>query len=353
MATICDSQTPPDTVFSYSYTARLPFREAKRRGMRCVLGQIDPGPIEHDLVERHVRAAGDPGYVENRPPAIYWEEWREEVALADTIIVNSAWSAQLLEQAGVPKGKLVEIPLVYEAAQGRMATGKDNFECWIRNVELGRTRPSAAPRADGLILNDGLGMRNWGACARVPRSAREFPISNFPFVQSTQAANSFFLHVLFLGQVIPRKGIYFLFDAIRALKGDNVFFTIAGPVGVKIPADIAGSSRVRIMGPVNRACADKLYSEADVFVLPTLSDGFAITQLEAQAHGVPVIASRNCGRVVEDGVNGILLPEVSAEAIVAAIRKCLDSPGLLAQMSAAALKRDSFSLEMLADKLLE
>ena len=115
MATICDSQSPPGTVFSYSYTARLPFREAKRRGMRCVLGQIDPGPIEHDVVEQHVRAAGEPGYIESRPPAVYWEEWREEVALADTIIVNSAWSAQLLEQAGVSKDKLMEIPLVYEA----------------------------------------------------------------------------------------------------------------------------------------------------------------------------------------------------------------------------------------------
>jgi glycosyltransferase involved in cell wall biosynthesis len=52
-------------------------------------------------------------------------------------------------------------------------------------------------------------------------------------------------------------------------------------------------------------------------------------------------------------VNGVLLPEVSTDAIVAAIRKCLDSPDLLAQMSAAALARDSFSLEMLADKLLK
>ncbi len=213
---------------------------------------------------------------------------------------------------------------------------------------------------------------NWGARARVPRSARDLPAnwapcespdvrqasrppspSTLPANCQLPTANSFFLQVLFLGQVIPRKGIYFLFDAIRALKDDNVFFTIAGPVGVQIPADIAGSGRVRIMGAVDRACADKLYSEADVFLLPTLSDGFAITQLEAQAHGVPVIASRNCGRVVEDGVNGILLPEVSAEAIVAAIRKCLDSPDLLARMSAAALKRDSFSLGMLADKLLE
>ena len=66
--------------------------------------------------------------------------------------------------------------------------------------------------------------------------------------------------------------------------------------------------------PVTRKQAAEFYRDADVFILPTLSDGFAITQLEAQAHGLPVIASKNCGKVVENGVNGIILDEPSGHA---------------------------------------
>ena len=56
----------------------------------------------------------------------------------------------------------------------------------------------------------------------------------------------------------------------------------------------------------------KFYKEADVFILPTLSDGFGLTQLEAQSWKLPVIASRHCGEVVRDGENGVVLEEVSA-----------------------------------------
>jgi len=55
------------------------------------------------------------------------------------------------------------------------------------------------------------------------------------------------------------------------------------------------------------------YRSADVFVLPTLSDGFAITQIEAMSHGLPVIATPNCASVVENGVDGLWCPQKTAE----------------------------------------
>ena len=66
--------------------------------------------------------------------------------------------------------------------------------------------------------------------------------------------------------------------------------------------------------------AAKYYRSAGVFILPTLSDGFAIAQLEAQAHGLPVMASKFCGRVVENGLDGIILEEPAAMYIAAAVR---------------------------------
>ena len=254
-------------VFAYSYTARLPFTEAKLRGALCILGQIDPGPREEEVVAEQTTAYRHLAPPDEKAPAEYWRLWREEVELADKIVVNSPWSAKLLVEAGVDAAKLVEIPLVYESG-GSMEHGARSME----------KRPNTR------------------------------------------------LQALFLGSVILRKGVGQLFDAIRMLRNEPVDFTFAGPVGVRIPDDISSLSNVRFLGPVAKAAAEALYRESDVFLFPTLSDGFGLTQLEALGHGLPVIASRNCGAAVEHGVSGIVLPEVIPEILADEIMKLLNGP---------------------------
>jgi glycosyltransferase involved in cell wall biosynthesis len=102
---------------------------------------------------------------------------------------------------------------------------------------------------------------------------------------------------------------------------------------------------------VTRTQTSESYRHADVFILPTLSDGFAITQLEAQAHGLPIIASRNCGNVVENGVNGIILDEPSAACIAQSVRACIASPNRLEQLASASRVHDKFTIEALAKQL--
>jgi glycosyltransferase involved in cell wall biosynthesis len=82
-----------------------------------------------------------------------------------------------------------------------------------------------------------------------------------------------------------------------------------------------------------------------------LSDGFGLTQLEALAHRLPVIASRQCGEVVIDRVNGLLLEEPTAAAIEEALRSCLQNPDQLAQFSGNATIGERFSLSFLGAQL--
>jgi glycosyltransferase involved in cell wall biosynthesis len=292
------AKSPATSVFSYSYTARLPFREAKSRDAMCVLGQIDPGPREQEVVSEAAR-----DYLHLAPPADcvppkYWDLWREEVALADKIVVNSSWSAKLLVEEGMPAEKLVEVPLVYERADSTCD------EWRVTSDESQRKKPN-------------------------PR-----------------------LKALFLGSVILRKGVGQLFDAIRMLKNEPVDFTFAGPVGVKIPDEISGMSNVRFLGSVDKATCERLYRESDIFLFPTLSDGFGLTQLEALGHGLPVIASKNCGQVVEGRDNGLVLPEVSPEAIAEAIMELIRDRDLLAKLKANARVPDKCHPRHLAPALL-
>lgn len=281
------------TVYSFSYTAHLPFLQAKKRNARCILGQIDPGPLEAAVVNQsteHYRHLS-PNRV--HPPRSYWDSWREEIAIADKIIVNSQWSAKLLVDAGVPASKLCEVPLVY-----------------CPDVSTSAVRESSL--ADHVNSHSSFILQNHKIACNLSSSRR--------------------LKVLFLGSVILRKGVGQIFDAIQMLKDDPVDFIFAGPIGLNVPGCILSMSNVRFLGPVDRVKAQSLYRNSDVFLFPSLSDGFGLTQLEALGHGLPVIASTFCGRVVSSGINGFVLSEVTPHSIAEAIMTLVRDPDLLAQM---------------------
>lgn len=287
------SSNGTQTVFAYSYAAERIFKFARERGWKTVLGQIDPGPAE----ERIVSGLNEKFVAERngweRAPSEYWETWRAECDLADHIVVNSTWSQNALTSEGVPAEKIRVVPLAYE-------TGETLFQ---------RHYPSAFT------------------------SARP-------------------LRVLFLGQINLRKGIGQLFETIHHLNGENVEFWFVGPVQVSIPSQLKDHPQVKWFGTAPRAKVETYYKRADVFILPTLSDGFGLTQLEAQAWKLPVIASRYCGEVVRDGVNGVILEEVSEQAIADVLLKFLRSPEILNAMSAHSSVSERFSLKALANSLM-
>jgi len=85
------------------------------------------------------------------------------------------------------------------------------------------------------------------------------------------------------------------------LEGQDIHFDIVGPIGIARDIVDSAPSNITFCGSVSRDLAADYYRKADVFVLPTLSDGFAITQLEAMAYGLPVITTPHCGKVVTEG----------------------------------------------------
>jgi glycosyltransferase involved in cell wall biosynthesis len=142
-------------------------------------------------------------------------------------------------------------------------------------------------------------------------------------------------------------------EAVEIMRGAPVEFWFVGPEQIPLPENLRRNPQVSWHGPVARGAAADFYRRADVFLFPTLSDGFGLTQLEAQAWKLPVIASRCCGEVVEHERNGLLLDEPSATNIAAALQRLLAEPGLLKRLSAASGVDRRFSLESLASALIE
>jgi glycosyltransferase involved in cell wall biosynthesis len=279
------------TVFAYSYAAEQIFKFAREWGWRTVLGQIDPGPAEERIVA-NLHQRDDSNW--EPAPADYWDRWRSECALADEIVVNSAWSLDALISEGVPPEKISVIPVAYETD-----TDSKPFH------------------------------------------------RHYPRAFSSERP----LRVLFLGQINLRKGVGHLLDAVRLMNGENVEFWFVGPTEIRIPPDLREHGQVKWFGVAPRGGVDRYYRDADVFILPTLSDGFGLTQLEAQSWKLPVIASRNCGQVVRNGFNGMLLEEVSGQAIAGVLLRFLKSPDTLCTMSMRSGIDDRFSLKTLASSL--
>jgi glycosyltransferase involved in cell wall biosynthesis len=277
---------------SFSYAAREIFATAKRAGHFTVLQQIDPGLAEEELVAetllRHPKISS--GWTP--APREYWQEWLEECRLADAIIVNSEWSKRGLVAKNIPSEKIVAVPLMYDVGN------------------------QAAP------------------------CHKSFPNR---FEESSP------LKVLFLGNLCVRKGIAEMLEAVDLLRGAPVNFCFVGPSEVRLSEHIRANSRVQWHDAVPRAEVHEFYRQSHIFILPTHSDGFGLTQLEAQSWGLPVIASLNCGEVVRHGENGLLLPEVSGPVIAETIEAILRD---LAQMPTMSIRSKEIAAEYSAERII-
>ena len=141
--------------------------------------------------------------------------------------------------------------------------------------------------------------------------------------------------VLFVGTLGLRKGGPYLAEAARLLGGAAEVRAV-GPVEGEPPAGVA------CVGPVPRSALDGHYRWADVLVLPSLAEGSANVCYEALGRGVPVICTHESGSVVQDGVQGRIVPSRDAGAIAEAVRG-IDGPALAAWSGSAKLRAAGFT----------
>ena len=284
---------PRGVVFAHSYAALKIFQSAKQLGLRTVLGQIDPGAAHLDTLREVAKRWPEFGPALNEPPPEYFSNWREECRLADRIVVNSEWSRESLERAGIETSKIRVVPLPFETEA---------------DASFVRTYPKA-------------------------------------FTADRP------LRVLFVGSVAAFKGVPSLLGALDHVGDAPLEVKFVGPMAATIPDRFAGDPRVQFTGAVPRSEVMSHYRNADVLVFPSHSDGFGMAQVEARGWRLPIIASRSSGRIVEDGTNGLLLPEVSDRAIACALLEVL-KPGVLERLSSSASTAAS-TLDAFGDALSE
>lgn len=146
------------------------------------------------------------------------------------------------------------------------------------------------------------------------------------------------LKVLFVGGLGQRKGLSYLLKAIEML-GDSVELTLIGMKTVENCAPL--NQALRRYHWVPSLPHDEVLREMhrhDVFVFPSLFEGFGLVILEAMSQGLPVIATEHTAGpdLIEEGRSGFIVPIRSAEAIAEKLELLAADPNLLAEMKAAA-----------------
>jgi glycosyltransferase involved in cell wall biosynthesis len=160
--------------------------------------------------------------------------------------------------------------------------------------------------------------------------------------------------VLCVATVQLRKGVQYLMEAARLLKGQAVQIRLIGPCAVSDQALAELKRHLQVVGTIPRSEMRQEFADADLFVLPTLSEGSAIVCYEALAAGLPVITTPGAGSVVRDGIEGMIVPIRDAQALVSVITELQHEPERLQAMSEAATDRaGEYTLRAYHQRLLD
>lgn len=169
--------------------------------------------------------------------------------------------------------------------------------------------------------------------------------------------------VIAVGRYIPLKRWEILAEAMRKFsnEGDN-----------KVHCYLVGGEREELIPLLNGAEIPdnfhtipfmktkelfEYYQAADVFVMTTETDVWGLVVNEAMANGLPIISTVKCNagvELVEEDVNGKLIPVGDSESLYSAVRELLSKPERLALMGENNLKKiSSYTYEMMGVKVYE
>lgn len=148
-----------------------------------------------------------------------------------------------------------------------------------------------------------------------------------------------------LGRVTEAKGVADALDALAALHGSGVVFAFAGegPLADRVRA----TPHARCVGYVEDG--EAYLAACDAYLQASHWEGLSLALLEAMRAGLPCVATRvgSTDRAIEDGVDGLLVPQRRPDAIAAAIARLIQEPSLCRRLGLAARAQFSarFSIE--------
>ncbi|MBE0476154.1 MAG: glycosyltransferase [Coriobacteriia bacterium] len=181
----------------------------------------------------------------------------------------------------------------------------------------------------------------------------------FSFVSRDRGAPSP-VRLVAVGRLVPEKGHAVLLDALAALvaEGRDLELTIVGDGPLRerlarLSQALGLVGRVRLAGPLPQEELREALGSADLFVLPSLREGFGVALIEAMSTGLPAVATRSGGPsgIVGPG-QGVLVEPGDRTALAEGIRLALEDQASFDGAAIAASIRERFSKEVVGHLLV-
>jgi glycosyltransferase involved in cell wall biosynthesis len=149
------------------------------------------------------------------------------------------------------------------------------------------------------------------------------------------------LRLLFVGTITQRKGIKSLLDALHLLGGAPVELTVCGRVIDDLAIFKPFEKQVRLRPSVGFEELPPVYRAADLFVFPSLAEGFGHVLLEALASGLPVLSTTHTAApdLIEEGREGFVIEPRRPDLIASRIEWAIQNRRQLREMQLAARSR--------------
>lgn len=125
------------------------------------------------------------------------------------------------------------------------------------------------------------------------------------------------LRVVYVGSLDLRKGFVYMFRAGRTVGAERISFELVGGTVDRGSKRVAARGRAGLNVRFNPGDPVAAYQRAEIFVLPSLEDGFGFVVAEAMACGLPVVVTDQCGAAewVKPGATGWVIPAGDADAL--------------------------------------
>lgn len=182
------------------------------------------------------------------------------------------------------------------------------------------------------------------------------------FFKRKKGKQTSLLQLLTVGRLVSVKGFYLLMEAVRQLreKGKNISLEIVGEgperEGLeRFVADHALNPHVHFKGALNQKRTLEAYQKADIFCLPSFSEGVPVVLMEAMAMEIPCVATRITGipELIQDHKSGVLVTPASLEALTEALEYLIDDADARQKMGEAGRARilEAYNLDANIEKL--
>lgn len=278
-------------------------------------------------------------------------------------IIHVIGARRPLPLIGLLLKSYLKIPLVLTIAGGDIPDRVDPFPGTVWDESLATVRPvfdfaDVITCVSDSVTND---FRYFFPEVKTPTRTLYAGI-DMEFIRRIPAEKRRKRFALSLRRLDPTKGVHFLIDAFRTISGEypDLELVIAGDGSERAALEAQSKrtgleERISFIGTIGLERGIALLKGAEMTVVPSLSEAGGLVNVEAQASGCPVVATRVGGipEYVDDGVSGILCKPADTEDLARNMKRILDDKSLRSRLiKGGYVHADKFDWTVIAPQYL-